>query len=129
MTKFALEKIEAVKGKIDFYKLKINGKCDFDEFCEEVKKDKKDIIGSIFATFNSVSNLMRIPPTRYKELIGRKRNDQVKDYEAKKDAYRVYFFKHSDGRVVVFGSVKGNQTKDINRLRKIKQEYIKSLEK
>lgn len=97
MPKFALVKIDQVKGKINFYKLKIDGTCEFDEFCLE-----------------------------FKELKGRKKSEKVKDFEIKKDVYRVYLFKDDAGNVIVFGSSKNNQKEDIARLRRLKEEFIKS---
>ena len=39
---FALKKIEQVKGKINFYKLEVDGKCEFDEFCELLERKKEE---------------------------------------------------------------------------------------
>jgi hypothetical protein len=129
MTKFALKKIEAVKGKIDIYKLIINGNCEYDEFFDKLEKDNKEtVIGSFYATLNAVANLIKLPFTRFRELKGRKKGDKIKDYEAKKDIYRLYLFKHSSGKIVAFGGIKDNQDKDIKRLRRLKLEFIKTYE-
>ena len=73
--------------------------------------------------------MIRLPATKYKELMGRPEGDNVKEYEIKKDAYRVYLFKDNMGNIIVFGSVKGNQNRDISRFRSIKTDYIKSEQK
>ncbi|MCF8304165.1 MAG: hypothetical protein K9I94_12875 [Bacteroidales bacterium] len=127
MTKFALKRIEAVKGNIDVHKLIINDKCEFDSFIEALEHEGKyAIIGSLFATLNSVANLMRMPRTRFRELKGRRKNDSIKDYEAKAGSYRLYLFKHTSGKIVVFGGLKREQEKDIKRMRKLKMEFIKT---
>ena len=127
MPKFALIRIEQVKGKINFFKLVIDGTCEFDKFCQELDRaETKKALFSIYATMESVANLIRPPGTRFKELKGRKINDNVKDYEIKKDAFRVYLFKDEAGNVIVFGSSKNNQKEDIARLRRLKEEFIKS---
>jgi len=74
----------------------------------------------------SVSNLNRLPKTKFRELEGRATGDTIKDYEIKKKPYRVYLFKYEEGFIVVFGSKKASQKKDIKRLRQIKDEYIKT---
>lgn len=127
MPKFALIRIDQVKGKINFYKLGIDGKCDFDEFCEAFETaDEKKILLTLYAIMDSVANLSLLPKTKFRELKGRKRSDKTKDYEIKKDTIRIYLFKDVVGNIVVFGSSKQNQKEDIARLRKLKEEYIKS---
>jgi hypothetical protein len=127
MPKFALIKIDQVKGKINFYKLGIEGKCDFDEFCEAFETaEEKKILLTLYAIMDSVANLSLLPKTKFRELKGRKKSDKTKDYEIKKDTIRIYLFKDVVGNIVVFGSSKQNQKEDIVRLRKLKEEYIKS---
>lgn len=123
---FALNKIEQVKGKISFYKLEIDGRCEFDEFCELlVKRNEASKLRTIFAIMDSVANLMRLPKIKFRELVGRPPGDSIKEYEIKKKPYRVYLFKDSEGHIIVFGSAKGSQRKDISRFRAIKNEYEK----
>lgn len=43
MSIFALEIVEEVRsGKLTFYKLIVDGKCLYDEFCVEIAHDKND---------------------------------------------------------------------------------------
>ncbi|HOM40110.1 MAG TPA: hypothetical protein PK064_04305 [Bacteroidales bacterium] len=74
----------------------------------------------------SVANLNRLPETKFRELKGRPAGDNVKEYEIKKKPYRIYLFKVDAGNIIVFGSSKKLQKKDIKRLRQIKNEYLKS---
>ena len=128
MSKFTLERIDTVKGKIRIYKLLIDENCEFDGFCKSLGHEKRDdIIGSIFATLEAYSNLQMLPGTRFKELK-RPKSDPIKDYEIKSGNYRVYLFKDSKGGIVVFGATKNTQKKDIKRLRTIKLDYIKTTE-
>lgn len=127
MHTFALIRIDQVKGKINFYKLEIDGECEFDEFCEALENtDEKKVLNTIYATMDSVANLKLLPKTKFRELKGRKTSDKVKDYEIKKDAIRIYLFKDDKGNIVVFGGSKNNQKEDIARLRRLKEEYIKN---
>jgi hypothetical protein len=127
MHTFALIRIDQVKGKINFYKLEINGECEFDEFCEALENtDERKVLNTIYATMDSVANLKLLPKTKFRELKGRRTSDKVKDYEIKKDAIRVYLFKDERGNIVVFGGSKNNQKEDIARLRRLKEEYIKN---
>jgi hypothetical protein len=122
---FALKKIEQVKGKVNFFKLEIDNRCEFDEFCELLERRKEaSKLRTIFATMDSVSNLIRLPKTKFRELEGRSPGDHNKEYEIKKKPYRVYLFRDKEGNIIVFGSIKGNQKKDLQRLRAVKNEYI-----
>ena len=58
MPKFALKKIEAVVGKQDFYKLVRDDVCFFDDFEQEVQKNKKhkNELGSIYCYMEQVAN-------------------------------------------------------------------------
>lgn len=127
MSIFAIKKIDQVKGKISFFKLLIDNRCEFDEFCELLERRKEGSkLRSIFGIMESVANLNRLPETKFRELKGRPAGDNVKEYEIKKKPYRIYLFKDDAGNIIVFGSSKKLQKKDIKRLRQIKNEYLKS---
>ncbi|HOK26993.1 MAG TPA: hypothetical protein PLX87_10755 [Bacteroidales bacterium] len=127
MSIFVLKRIEQIKGRISFFKLIIDNRCEFDEFCELLKRRKEDSkLRSIFGIMESVANLNRLPETKFRELKGRPAGDNVKEYEIKKKPYRIYLFKVDAGNIIVFGSSKKLQKKDIKRLRQIKNEYLKS---
>lgn len=129
MSRFTLERINAVKGKIGVHKLLIDDNCEFDVFCKALKdKKREDIIGSIFSTLEAYANLQMLPGTRFKELK-RPKSDPLKDYEIKSGKYRVYLFKDSKGGIVVFGASKNTQKRDIKKLRAIKLEYINTTKK
>ncbi len=126
MPKFTLERLDAVKGKIEIYKLLIDNNCEFDSFCKSLEdKNRDDIIGSIFATMEAYANLQMLPGSRFKELK-RPKSDKIKDYEIKSGKHRVYLYKDSNGGIVVFGGSKNTQKSDIKRMRQIKNDYIKS---
>jgi hypothetical protein len=128
MHRFALKNIEQVKGKISFFKLEIDGKCYFDDFCKSfVSPEEEKVLAVIYATMDSVANLKFLPNTKFRELKGRRKSDKIKDFEIKKDDIRVYLFKDKAGHIVVFAGCKNDQEEDIARLRRIKLEYINSL--
>lgn len=121
---FALINIDQVKGKIKFFKLEIDGICEFDNFCKELESTKEGVkvLKTIYAIIDSASNLKHLPRTKFRELKGRKLSDKIKDYELKKGDNRIYMFMDS-GYVVVFAGTKNKQNQDIAKLRRIKFEY------
>lgn len=127
MPRFALKKIEQVKGRINFYKLEVDGRSEFNEFCEALENaNERKVLNTIYATMDSVANLKYLPKTKFRQLKGRKTSDKVKDYEIKKDTIRIYLFKDDKGNIVVFSGTKNDQKEDIAKMRRIKEEYIKS---
>ena len=128
MYKFDVIKIQEICGYQSFYKLIINGKCEFDEFCESMMKvDKtKKILRKIYARLETIAQLKQTQLSSHKfGQLKRPKNDPYPDYEIKEKEYRLYFFKDKgSGKIIVFGGKKKNQKKDIERLRKIKKAYL-----
>jgi len=125
MSRFTLEQIQSVKGKLKVYKLAIDGKCEFDGFCNALQRqNKNDVIIRILATLDSYANLTRLPASKFRDLK-KPKSDSVKEYEIKTGKYRVYLFKVPNGATVVLGGIKTNQKKDLKRFRSVKSEYIK----
>ena len=128
MSKFRVEKIEEIDGKIEFFKLVKNNKCEFEEFIEKYSRDgnlKSELI-KMQSTLQNISEGKkdRIPESKFKVLKGRRKNDLVKDYEVKTKNLRLYFFTDESGRIIVLGGKKGTQKRDIKKLRSIKKEYL-----
>ena len=97
-----------------YYKLYVDGKCAFDDFLEEVKRniaDKKSLY-SIIAYMDSLGALM-IPKTKFNHIEGSKRKDL---FEFKKDRLRVYVIKQKPNIYIVMGGYKNTQKKDIYTL-------------
>ncbi|MCB9230704.1 MAG: hypothetical protein H6581_03535 [Bacteroidia bacterium] len=63
MNKFEVEILEVVQGRISFFKLKRNGKCDFDDFCEDIRKDGNLScqVKRAFSIMNKVANMVQVP--------------------------------------------------------------------
>ncbi len=125
MNRFALEDIQAVKGRIPFKKLIIDGDCQYDEFCEQLKLEgnlNKQLVG-ILNNMNQVSNLKRLPKHKFRDITPKK--ELVKEYEFKKGDLRFYVIKE-DGHIVVLGGKKNTQKEDLGQFRSIKKRYLES---
>ena len=131
MHRFALKKVEGIRGRIDFYFLVIDGKCEADDFLNKlIHTGRNKDVGKLYSIIEGIASGMRLPPNRHKELQGRAKNDNVKDYEIKNGDLRLYYFEISTGKIVVIGANKNKitaQRKDIKRFREIKLEYLKSI--
>lgn len=125
MCSFAVKRIESVSGKQVFEKLLIDGYCQFDEYEEEITRNKKYIkdLGKIYFYMNQVSELQPLPKEKFRELKGNK-NDTLKEYEFKSGDLRVYAIKKENGKIIVLGGYKNAQKEDLVKFRSIKKRFM-----
>ena len=122
---FALEKINKIEGRIDFFKLTVNSKCQFDEFWEEISSEGSYTgeLTTIQIRMQSIAEMQLLPQNKFKNITPR--DESVKEYEIKTKHLRVYLFheEHS-GKVIVYGGKKTSQKRDIKKFRSIKRQYL-----
>lgn len=117
MSNFALIEIEGIEGKQKFYKLEKDGICEFDVFYDKIKAQKRYYpeLLTIIDKMDYVSNLGRLPKTKFRPLTPKK--EQVKEYEFKTKHLRVYaIHEEKTGKVIISGGYKKDQKKDIKHL-------------
>jgi hypothetical protein len=99
MGKFALGNMDEIRGVIKFKKLIVDGVCQYDVFCNQIKQDgnlSKQLIG-IVSNMNQVANLQRLPKEKFRDITLER--DLVKEFEIKKGDLRVYVIKE-DGTLL-----------------------------
>jgi len=125
MYNFALQKIPEIIGKQSFYKLIVDGKCEFDQFESEIQKDgilRRELI-KMQSRMQEVADGNRLPITKFKDLTPK--GETVKEYELKTDHLRLYFIADTDvNRLIICGGKKTTQAKDIAHFHKVKKEYL-----
>ncbi len=127
MSVFVLKELEAIKGsKYDFFKLDIEGKCNFDNFENKIRSQKRYY--SEFKTLLSYAQLyadgIRLPEIKIGTV-----HLNIKDisaYEFKSKHLRIYFFHtfSNPDRIIAFCGFKNNQKKDINSLTSIIKRFL-----
>ena len=130
MSKFALEKIKAIKGKQEFVKLKVDGKCPFDEFENSLEKQYLPELAGIYHNMQDVADLKSLPDTKFHfyDLNKKQKNkDGVREFEFKSKHLRVYGITKSNGKIIITGGTKANQKDDQNAFRKLKTQYLESI--
>ncbi len=123
MPNFALHHIDAVKGKIDFFLLEVDGVIQYEAFEKELKEDggyNSELI-SIQIRMQEMAEMKLLPNNKCKKI-------GYDEYELKTKNLRCYLFheKHK-GRIIVTLAKKkpgARQQKDINKFRKIKDQYL-----
>lgn len=101
-----------------FYKLHVDGSCQFDEFIDMVwrnKSDKKSFM-SIIAYMDGLTDQNHYPSSKFNHIEDPVRHDI---YEFKKDRLRVYVVKQKPDIYIILGGFKGTQKKDINHLKSL----------
>lgn len=112
---------------IQVYELCNNGKSYFKDFAVEMMEDPalSSKFAAVIRTIEAACSLQRLNKRKFREIQGH--NLPVKLYEAKSQGaeIRVYLFhEEKKGRIIVLGALKGTQTKDISRVKKIIKDYI-----
>ncbi len=126
MANFALEKMADVNdnGTFTFYKLKIDGKCQFDDFCKQAEQDanEKSSLQAIYAYIDDFIDCegMKMYPKAILNTI--KDKNKVVAYEFKKNTLRVYFAMIKPNACIIMGGRKKEQVNDVKKI-------VKSLSK
>lgn len=127
MPTFALENIEAVVGKQNFMKLKVDDVVPFDEFEKSLQERDKKELASIYNIMNQVANNLSVPNTKFHPYSDG--SDGFREYEFKTKSLRVYAIEMSGGKIVITGGTKARQSKDESEFRRLKKQYVESLKK
>lgn len=115
---YSIQKLDIVNNpKCHFYKLFIDGKCQFDDFTSEVEANKADLksLVNIYSRMDSFDPDQKLPDTIFNYIRGGK-YDRKDVYEFKKDKLRVYVILIKPNVYVVYGGHKKKQQKDIARV-------------
>lgn len=120
MKKFTLILSQLVSSttKIKVFELCKNDKNLLQLFNSKIEKDGT-LTKSLYSAFQIIEhscNGIRLPDTKFKII----KDDKLpcKMYEVKKNEIRIYLFQDFQGSVIVGGGLKGNQQKDIDRIKK-----------
>ena len=124
---FALEKIDAIKGKQEFLKLKVDNKCPFDELENNLESRYKSELVGIYSCMHEVANLKSVPDTKYHFYDkNKKRKDGIREFEFKSKHLRVYGITQPNGKIIITGGTKAKQKDDQNEFRRLKNLYLRA---
>jgi len=126
MPTFAVERLSEISHELEISQLRVDGVGAMDEFIKKfaVGNTRKDVI-RITSTMEQVSKRLSMPYTKWHPLKGSA--GTVREYEAKAGDLRLYAVQIHPGYIIVLGGTKGNQDRDIRRLRSLKDSYLKAL--
>ncbi len=126
--KYRLQRIEEIQGQQAIFKLIVDGKCQFDEFTEQIKKESNfsNELDVVQARLEDVSQMRSLPSKKFKDITPK--NEINKEYEIKTQNLRIYLTHLTKtGKIIIFGGQKNKQAKDIRQFRKVKKDYFKTL--
>ena len=127
---FALRKIEAIKGKQEFDKLVVDGKCPFDEFENSLEAQYKAELAGIYNYMQNVADLKAVPEDKYHFYDKNKKQrgkEGVREFEFKSKHLRVYGITKPNGKIIITGGTKAKQKVDQVEFRRLKNLYLESL--
>ena len=130
MRKFALKKIDAIKGRQEFDKLVVDDICPFDEFEKNLEEQYRSEIVTIYRYMQDVADLKSLPEERfhfYDSLIKKNRRGGVREFEFKSKHLRVYGITKPNGKIIITGGTKSKQKQEESEFRKLKNQYLASL--
>lgn len=119
MTEYTTAIFEDVRNEngFRFFKLRINGKCQFEEFYNDIRENHRNSqdnrnLDKIIALMDFYGVTL-LPKEKFRMIKDGSRSD-VFEFKAKN--IRVYVVIHRPEVYIVMGGYKANQEKDINRL-------------
>lgn len=100
-----------------FYKLHIDGVCQFDEFIEEINMVKiaRKKISDLFSRMGCFGDYLM--PKKYFRHIKEVQHKDI--FEFKKDDIRIYVKLEKPNVIIILGGYKGTQKKDIQKIKRI----------
>ncbi len=122
MTQYETELFELVNNpEYTYYKLHVDGKCDFDDFLKELERNVSDAKSmDAIISYMDMLSAQKITDKIYNYIQGGDRHDL---YEFKKNKLRVYVIDQRPSIYIVMGGYKKNQKKDIKRLIKRTKDF------
>jgi hypothetical protein len=127
---FALRKIEAIKGRQQFDKLVVDGKCPFDEFEANLEEQYKAEMAGIYHYMQDVADLKPVSDDKYHfydKDKKQRRKDGVREFEFKSKHLRVYGITKPNGKIIITGGTKARQKVEQGEFRRLKNLYLASL--
>lgn len=125
MSKYEIAPYEDVNNpQYKFFKLYVDGICQFEQFINEISKNAKDtkLFRYIIAYMDALTDSNRFPSTKFKHIEDARRSDI---FEFKKDHLRVYIVKQRPDIYIVVGGYKGTQKKDIRLVKSLIKDFPK----
>lgn len=125
MHEYELAPVENVRNdSFSFYKLIIDGRCPYDEFCDEMwNGPNKGVMAGLISQMDNFGHTL-LPKTKFRKIEDA--GDDI--FEFKRHTLRIYVRKKEPNIYIILGGVKTNQKKDIARIRRIVKDYEKSTE-
>ena len=110
-----------------YYKLSIEGVCQFDEFVEEVKK-----IAQESRSYEKILYLMdvmspqllsKLPKSKFRHIIPNNKKERADIYEFKHETSRVYVIFQNANIYIVRGGRKKSQSSDIAKVKRDTKDF------
>lgn len=124
MSKFAVKRLETPKGVSNVKLLIENGNCYLETFYSSLVDNEKyrKEYGKLLQYIERDSDGGNLPSEKKKDITPK--CEFVKEYEFRSKNLRIYAIKQANGKLIILGGLKKNQSKDIAKFRLIKNRYL-----
>lgn len=122
MNNYSAERFDLIHNETyTYYKLYINDECQFDRFCDEIKRRVSDneSLQTIYG-YMELLGAMPLPESKHRIIKDAKRHDI---WEFKKNNVRVYVIKTLTEVYIVMGGYKNDQKRDIDRVKRRVKDF------
>ena len=126
MTKFTIERINAISCHQEFDQLVIAGTGQLDIFEKGLDDTTyQSEFKTLLAYMEYLGNNGTLPKTKFRDVTPK--GEKVKEYEFKSKHLRIYAIQRNNGKIIILGGYKINQDKDFSRFRSLKKQLLTSL--
>ena len=126
MTKFTIERINAISCHQEFDQLVIAGTGQLDIFEKGLNNTTyQSEFKTLLAYMEYLGNNGSLPKTKFRDVTPK--GEKVKEYEFKSKHLRIYAIQKTNGKIIILGGYKINQDKDFSRFRSLKKQLLASL--
>lgn len=126
MTKFTIERINAISCHQEFDQLVIAGTGQLDIFEKGLNNTSyQSEFKTLLAYMEYLGNNGSLPKTKFRDVTPK--GEKVKEYEFKSKHLRIYAIQKTNGKIIILGGYKINQDKDFSRFRSLKKQLLASL--
>jgi hypothetical protein len=123
MSKFVLQELNNVNGKITFFKIIEDGVCYWNEFCKTIQNEGIWIeqLDTLISQMDTKANLKSLPKEKYHPYSTEVKG--VNGFEFKTRDLRAYGINDDFGNVIIFAGKKNSQDKDEVKFKSIVKRY------
>lgn len=120
---FALQTLPHLRGKVQVYELFEDAKSSYNIFWNKHRSDSfTPMLLKLQTRLREAAHLKLLPKEKMRNITPD--GEDVPEFEIKADDLRMYVIKNQEGFIIINVGLKGDQSKDIAKMRKVKARFL-----